>query len=157
MRSLLFLLPLMFVLSACASKPSAIGPGLQVLEGKDIRTAIEYLGYPDDKQEIIGDTVYSWGVRGTYTDVYPITDFDRGDFEVNGQRGTFETRNTSYISEVNSYSCVIRMATGEDNVIKTTQARSIGKGCSYYNDTFEALLFDFGISLETLENSDDSL
>ena len=135
--------------TACASKPSPVGPGLQALKGKDIRTAIEYLGYPDDKKEIIGDTVYTWASSGTYTDVYPITDFDRGRFEVDGKRGTFETRNTSYVSEVNSYSCVIRMATGDDDIIKSTQAASSSGGCSYYHGQFERLLTDFGISLET--------
>ena len=136
-------------LSACASKPSPVGPGLQALKGKDIRTAIKYLGYPDDQKEIVGDNVYTWASSGTYTDVYPITDYDRGDFEVDGKRGTFETRNTSYVSEVNSYSCVIRMAPGDDDIIKSTQGSSAGGGCSFYHRQFEQLLADFGISLET--------
>lgn len=134
-----------FLLVGCASKPSPIGPGLQVLEGKGIRTAIEYLGYPDNTQNVVGDNVYTWMTGGTYTDVYPISDHNHGHFDGYGKRGRYGHASQTYASEVKSYSCRIKMATGHDNVIKSTQALSSGGGCRVYNSAFEKILTDFGV------------
>lgn len=137
------------LLGACA--PSPIGPGLQALKGQNIRTAINYLGYPDQKQEIVGDTVYIWSERGGYTSTYPITDYDRGEFEVNGQRGTYTNTTRNYVSEYNTYSCKIKIATDDRNMIKSTQASSSGGGCYVYEPAFEKVLLDFGIPLEATQ------
>ena len=146
------------ILSGCASP---VGPGLQTLEGKNIRTAINYLGYPDREQQVLGDTIYIWRTGGTYTDIYPITDVDRGEFEVNGRRGRYDHETTSYVSEVYTYSCTLKMAVNENDIIKHTQAISTGGGCSRYNSAFNQLLEDYNISAEeaaeTLEKPQNQL
>ncbi len=134
------------LLGACA--PSPVGPGLQALKGQDIRTAINYQGYPDNKQTIVGNTVYTWSENGGYTNTYPVTDYDRGEFEVNGKRGTYTNSTTNYVSEYNSYSCKIKLATDERDIIKTAQASSSGGGCYVFEPAFKQMLDDFGIPLE---------
>jgi hypothetical protein len=143
---------LALLIGACA--PSPVGPGLQALKGQDIRTAINYLGYPDRKQTIVGDTVYIWMENGSYTSTYPITDYDEGEFEINGQRGTYSHRNRSYVSEFNTYSCKIKVATDDRDIIKSAQATSSQNGCSAYNAAFEQILYDLGQpqGAEKLEN-----
>lgn len=145
-RSIFILFTSIFLLGACAKSP--IAPGLNALKGENIRTAVSYLGYPDSTQEVLGDTVYIWEHKGTSTDVYPITDYDTSDFEVNGQRGRIENRNTSYVSEVYSYSCVIKMAIDERDIIKDARAQSTGGGCRLYNSAFQRIVEDYNIPLE---------
>ena len=143
------------LLSACAADP--IGPGLQALQGRSIQTAIEYLGYPDNQQEIVGDTVYSWVDEGIYTDTYPITGTDYGRFEVDGRRGTYENRRQTYISEVNSYRCTIRAVTTEQDIIKHTEAKSVGQGCYRYRGAFRRIIEDFGIPQTQLSAEETDL
>lgn len=137
------------LLAACA--PSPVGPGLEALKGQNIRTAINYLGYPDQKQTIVGDTVYTWSESGGYTSSYPITDYDYGEFEIDGRRGIYTNTTRNYVSEYNTYNCKIKIATDERDVIKSTQASSSGGGCHVYEPAFEKLLMDFGIPLEATQ------
>jgi len=132
------------LLSACASNPT--GPALQTLEGKNIRIAIDYLGYPDDKQEILGDMVYSWIDEGTYTSTYPISGTDYGRFEIDGRRGTYENRRQTYVSEVSSFKCEIRMVTTDQDIIKHSELTSIGEGCYRYHGAFRKILDDYNVS-----------
>lgn len=156
MNAAIKLLPILLI-CACASP---VGPGLQTLEGKNIRAAIDYLGYPDRTQEMLGDTLYIWRSGGTYTDTYPITSYDEGHFEVDGKRGRYDTQNTTYVQETYTYSCTIKMAVNEADIIKHTQAISTGGGCSRYNEAFRQVLEDYNIPLEraeTLENPSNQL
>ena len=139
-KALFLIAPIL--LGACAQ--SAVGPGLDALRGKNVRTAITYLGYPDEKQQIMGDTVYTWSEKGAYTNTYPITDRNTGEFEIDGRRGTYEQTTRSYVSEFNSYSCKIKLATGADNVIKSAQASSREGGCNVYQNAFKSMLQDLG-------------
>lgn len=119
------------ILSACASSP--VGPGLQALQGKNIRTAIDHLGYPDYEQEIVGDKVYTWSTREIVTDVYPVATH-------HGRRGG----GYRYVPDTYTYSCTIKIITDQNDVIKTSQAASRSGGCSTYNRAFDRILEQYG-------------
>ncbi len=62
MRTCIVVALVCFCLAGCVGMSAAT----TALRGQDIAMAVSKLGYPDDKQEMFGNTVYRWKTGNQY-------------------------------------------------------------------------------------------
>jgi hypothetical protein len=119
--ALLFVLGL---LSGCVSQN--MNAGLQGLLGRDIHVAVDKLGYPNQKRQMLGDTIYVWAISDTSMGVVPITD------TTTGHVGSvpIAATTTSYVPTVENLHCEIELAVGANNIIKHWEWRGNMGACA---------------------------
>lgn len=133
----IFLLPLFLVysllLTGCAF--NQIENGLNALNGEGIKTAFDYLGYPDSQQEIAGDKVYTWGTSFMSTTVAPMTSYT--------SIGGYGATTTSSIPITQHNQCSIKIITNQNDVITNSQYVGNLGGCARYGTALQRLSNDF--------------
>jgi hypothetical protein len=99
--------------------------GLSALVGRDIKTAIEVMGYPSGKQQFGDDTVYYWALNSSGGVMIPQTANTQGYV---GNRPVYaQTTYNQYIPM--NYSCEIKIITAND-IIKSWEYYGNYNGCS---------------------------
>jgi len=131
-KSVLILAMMAGFLSACAFEH--MDKGLAALRGRDLKTAIGYLGYPDNQQEIAGNKVYTWGRSYTATTVTPVTTYGSGSFFGMNGPTNYTGSTVSYVPQTGTYSCVLKIITNKDDMIIDSQYDGDLGGCGKYGD-----------------------
>jgi len=121
---------LSIALGGCAGVGS-LRDGLQPFVGQDIHAAVDVLGYPDGKREMLGDTIYYWSTSHSAPLLMPTT-----------STTTATAGTTTVIASTHStqpvtglYHCTIQMAVDTDNRIKSYQVSGNNGGCASYSRT----------------------
>jgi len=136
--SAILLLLLCFTLSACAF--NQIDAGLNAIQGQNIQYAIDRLGYPAGKREILDKTVYVWGTSHDVTSITPVTTYSNGSaFGSYGTSAIYSGTSTAYIPTTTNYNCTIEMITNKSNIIVSAQWKGNLGGCSYYGPTMQKI------------------
>lgn len=117
-------------ISGCTFK--YMDEGLSALKGQDIEQAINYLGYPDNKQEIAGNKVYTWARAYTVSSVVPVQSYNSGNVSGYGGYANYNTTTTSYIPQTDHYSCNLKIITDKKDIIISAQYDGNMGGCSRY-------------------------
>ena len=129
MRKIIALLALAILVSGCATF-GQMEKGLNALQGSNVQTAFDVLGYPSSKQEFGKDTVYYWKVANSGTMLLPETSTTTGYVGMTPVYGT-----TTYNQAVPvSYNCLIKIITDDRGTIKTWEYNGNYGGCGCYID-----------------------
>jgi|GEM_PF-1305544 len=135
--SLVLLLGFSSFLTACAF--NYIEGGLEELKGKPVKTAFNYLGFPDTKNSFEGSDVYVWGRSFQTTSFTPITSNSYGTaYGSYGNWASYQGTTTTYVPQVNTYSCVIKIAAEKGVIIQSSYEGSLG-GCEAYGTALKPL------------------
>lgn len=102
--------------------------GLNALVGRKDSEAFAALGYPNSKQEYGSDVVYVWGRSVGGVMFTPQTTNFNGTV---GMSPVYGTATTNQMVPV-SYNCTIKLAVGEDRVIKHWEFDGNLGGCEGY-------------------------
>lgn len=123
---------LIAILPSCVM--SNIDEGLTALTGKPISTAVQVLGYPDQERRFQNDKIYIWSTsfQGTYTT--PETATTTGYIGGTPVYGT-TTYNTTQTA---NYSCLIKIITGTNGLIKNWEYNGNPGGCGSYASRLKA-------------------
>jgi hypothetical protein len=102
--------------------------GLKALIGQDVHVAVARLGYPTDKREMLGDTIYIWSTAQTVTGTMPVTS------TTTGRVGNVpvQSTTTNFVPTANTYACAIQMAVDSSERIKSYQWQGNIGGCQGY-------------------------
>ena len=139
------------VLSACTFQQ--MDKGLSYLQGQNIETAINYLGYPDNKQKILNDTVYTWGTNYNVSGTTPVTNYHYGSANAyntfgGSAFGTYSGTSTTYVPTTFNYRCTLKIVTDEKGTIINSQYDGNQGGCSDYGQA----LAEYSRAVETILN-----
>lgn len=124
-------LSIALIVSGCATF-GQLEDGLNALVGRNEREAFNALGYPNAKQEVGGDVVYVWGRSNSGTLFIPQTALTTGYV---GTTPVYGTTTTNQAIAVN-YNCTIKIAAGNDGVIRTWEYDGNLGGCGAYIQMF---------------------
>lgn len=102
--------------------------GLNALQGRNVQTAFDVLGYPSGKQEFGSDTVYYWQVNSSGTILLPQTSTTSGYV---GMTPVYGSTTYNQVVPVN-YNCLIKLITDEKGIIKTWEYNGNYGGCASY-------------------------
>jgi hypothetical protein len=103
--------------------------GLSALEGQNISAAVNKLGYPQNQETIMGNTVFTWGSSQDVS--LPVTTYSTTTGYVGGTSYSGTTANTSY--ENDNFNCTIQIAVDSGgDIIHTQWSGNIG-GCMHYS------------------------
>jgi|GEM_PF-1367679 len=135
---------IVFILSGCAFQQ--MDRGLTDLQGKNIKQAISYLGYPDNEQKIAGDTIYTWGTNYNVSSITPVTNYSSGTASAYGSGGsafgTYSGTTTSYIPTTINHRCILKLITNDSGTIINSQYEGNQGGCSSYGQSLNRLSQD---------------
>lgn len=126
------------ILSGCAT--GKVEEGLHLLQGQKLKTAISYLGYPDNKLEVDGDTVYEWDYNNTFTGIQAVSQPYSGSIYGAGGSVGYSGQTTAYVPQTIRHHCSIRLVTDKKSTIIGTAWKGNPAGCSDYADALEPLI-----------------
>ena len=129
MKRIFGLFLLVISLTSCATF-GQMERGLTELQGEDIQTAFNVLGYPSGKQVFGTDTVYYWSVNSSGTLLLPHST------STYGTVGTTPVYGTTYSTQAVPihYNCLIKIVADEYGTIKSWEYRGNIAGCEGYID-----------------------
>ena len=121
---------LVAVISAllCGCATGMMEKGLGALVGKDVQTAFKVLGYPSDKQEVGGETVYFWLLTRFETYAAPRTSTAYGSVGNAPALGTI----TNIQTERRRDSCLVKMITASNGQIISSEYEGNSSACSRF-------------------------
>jgi hypothetical protein len=120
----------LLLLAACATHQ--LDEGLKGLMGRNISEAVNRMGYPDGKREMMGDTIYVWSTN--HTGVMPLNMPSTTTGNVGGTP-YYSTTNTMHMIPI-AYACTVQIATTADGTIKSYQWEGNEGGCRRYSRGF---------------------
>ena len=130
-----------FVLIACLSGCATFGQmekGLNALQGENIQTAFNVLGYPTGKQVFGNDTVYFWQVNQSSSLILPQSSTTYGTI---GTVPVYGTTTSSQVVPIH-YNCLIKIVTDQYDIIRRWEYSGNIAGCEAYinrlNQYYEA-------------------
>lgn len=126
------------LLAGCATEK--VAEGVHLLQGEKLKTAIAYLGYPDSKLEVEGNTIYEWSYNHTSTGVQAISKPYYGTVYGAGGSASYSGQSTSYVPQTHRHHCTIRLMTDKRSTIIGSAWRGNESGCSDYADALEKLI-----------------
>jgi hypothetical protein len=119
----------MLLLSGCGTTSKDMDRGLGALMGREAKTAFAVLGYPDGKEEIEGDTVYSWQRQETETAYGPGVGVGYGTWG----RGSVVGTGASYGGRSSAtYYCKIKLVADKGGVLKHWEWDGDMAACDHY-------------------------
>ena len=140
MKNFYFLL-ILFVASCSFGRLDA---GLPLLKGRNIETAIQYLGIPDAQMEIAGRDVFIWNNSYSVNIVTPVTSYsDATVYGYGGMATAYET-STTYVPETYNYSCTIKAITDKEGIINSLEYEGNEGGCSTFVSSMDRIISDLG-------------
>src|ERR1035438_21011 len=113
MKRIIGLLAVAFGLTGCAS--DELNKGLGFMAGQNIEFAVSRLGHPDNKREMLGDTIYIWSTSQNADLVTTTTSTTMGSVGTVPGYGT--TMGMAFVP-ANS-KCTIQFAVETDGTIKS--------------------------------------
>lgn len=102
--------------------------GLRALVGQDIQMAVNRLGYPDGKREILGKTIYVWSA--SHSAVLPMASTSTTYGQIGGVPVYGTSTNMNFVPA--NFNCTIQLAVGSNNTIETWQWSGNMGGCQPY-------------------------
>lgn len=102
--------------------------GLKDFEGKPMTTAVDVLGYPDAHNKFGDDTVYIWSNSFNHTSYTPTTSYTTGYV---GSAPVFG-QTTTNTARTRNLSCMIKIASGKDGMIKSVEYKGAMAACNPY-------------------------
>lgn len=131
---------LIISLSACAF--DTLDKGLPRLKGEHIDTAINYLGMPDEEQQIAGRKVYVWGHQNSGSYTTPVT--QNHSYTAYGYGGPYTARGTttSYVTQNYNYVCTIKLIVNKKDIIQSSEYEGNEGGCEYFASGISQLIKD---------------
>jgi len=136
----------LILLSGCAF--SQIENGLTALKGEKIQTAFNYLGTPDNEQDIAGSKVYTWGRAFSATTITPVTTSTTGSaFSSYGGYANYYGTTTSYVPQTHNYSCTVKIITDQKGIITGGQFDGNLGGCASYGSALQKATKDLAPEL----------
>ena len=126
MNRLLCVILCVILLNGCVSQNMT--KGLNNLVGKHIRAAVERLGYPDAKREMLGDTIYLWGK--SQNTVVPMSSVSTTTGSIGSYPMYGTTTSTNYVPV--NYNCTIQIIVDSNEIIKSWSWSGNMGGCSSY-------------------------
>jgi hypothetical protein len=125
----------------CAAKPPptpTLREDLNALVGKNIREAIDRLGYPDSQAVVLDDMVYTW--RHTMTVDRPRVVTSSTSATTWGTFASVDTTaNTTSVSrESVTLECRIRVGTGQTGTVKNYELEGPAAACAHFEGAFQA-------------------
>ncbi len=116
-----------------------LAQGLSLLQGKQIETAVLYLGYPDQKMTLAGKDVYRWQNQGVSSHAVPHTSYQNGTVNTYGDIATYSGTATTYTTEINSHNCRVEIAV-EKGIISDATYSGDFRACSRYGYALHPLV-----------------
>jgi hypothetical protein len=111
------------LIGGCVTTESIIAP-LRAMKGQSIQVAVAKLGYPAEKREMLGDSIYVWSTNRQALLIMPTTTL--------GAVGRVGYSQTSYGATPAQLYCTIQIATDAADVIKRVQFEGNQGGCRMY-------------------------
>ena len=111
-------LPMLLLMTACATSFSTLNQALPLLQGQDIQMSMDYLGIPDQEYIIAGKKVYVWGTS---------------------RINPFNATSTSYGNDNRRLRCTIKMIT-ENEIVQRIEYDGNNGACFKYSDRLKLLL-----------------
>ena len=140
MKNLYFLL----VLFVAACSFGRLEAGLPLLKGRNIETAIQYLGIPDAQMEIAGRDVFVWNNAYSVNSVTPVTSYSNATAYGYGGMATAYGTSTAYVPETHNYSCTIKAIADKEGIINSLQYEGNEGGCSTFVSSMDRIISDLG-------------
>lgn len=135
MKKCFLFITLVFFLTSCAFKQ--IESGLNALQGKNIDTAFNYLGYPDAIQDLNGQKIFVWGEQFSVTTTTAVTNQHYGNASTYSPNyghayGNYSGTSTSYVPVTHNYNCNIKIIANSEGIITGYQYKGNEGGCSSF-------------------------
>jgi hypothetical protein len=107
------------LVAGCALQ--TLDQALPQLHGKNIRAAIDLLGYPDQRLEVAGETVYIWNTVSTTSYLQPVTTHSTGTASAFGQGGyafgSTSGTSTTYVPQTSTSQCTLKIVVDRKDLI----------------------------------------
>lgn len=123
------ILAITLLLSGCIDSFVQLNKSLPTYVGRSVKEVAQRIGYPDVKQEIMGDSVFTWNTSHDSTMYLPQTTTTTG----NVDGAPFSATTTGGTEAVPlHFHCMIQIATDDNGIIKNTRWSGNRGGCSGY-------------------------
>ena len=135
----IFFIITIFSIGGCAF--NQIERGLTTLHGENIKTAYQYLGYPDNQQKISGENVYTWGTN----------------FVTNSTTPVFTSLGAFHVPTTHHNQCSIKIITNKKDIITNSQYFGNLAGCQRYGTALQKLYQENNMEVNGPESANSPL
>ncbi|HXJ38439.1 MAG TPA: hypothetical protein VNH18_04120 [Bryobacteraceae bacterium] len=124
---------LALMLAGCVSVSEKLTADLRPFIGSDIKKLSAWLGYPDSKREMFGDTIYTWSTDHRSTMTLPTFTQTTGD--IGGTPFSATTQGTEDVPL--HFFCTLTVATDEKGIVKNFSFKGNNAGCAKFAKALE--------------------